>query len=332
MDLIAQFVDRARRSPKRIVYPEGDDARIVKAAALAVQRGIAKPTVLGKPEVVKALASRTAVDLTGVGIVDPDSPAETEAFAKDYSASRPEISVAVAKRLVKRPLFFSSMMVKTGTADGMVGGVASTTASLIQAAGLTIGFEPGVSTASSFFIMVVPECLGEKDKVLVFADAAVCIDPNAQQLAEIAVTTGRSARALLGIEPRIALLSFSTKGSASHPHVDKVVEALKLARALDPSLAMDGEFQADSALVPRVAARKVKGESAVAGKANVLIFPDLDAANIAYKLTQYLGNARAYGPILQGFAKPVCDLSRGASVDDILGVTAIIGVKCAASG
>jgi phosphate acetyltransferase len=222
------------------------------------------------------------------------------------------------------------MMVRTGEADAMVAGVASATASVIQAASLTVGFREGFSTPSSFFIMIVPTFMDEKDKVVVFADCAVNIAPNAQQLAEIAIASGQSAKALLDMEPRIAFLSFSTRGSASHPDADKVIEAVRLARDLAPEFAIDGELQGDAALVPDVAARKVK-ESTVAGKANVLIFPDLDAGNISYKLTQYLAGATALGPVLQGFAKPVNDLSRGATVDDIVGVSAIATIQARGS-
>jgi phosphate acetyltransferase len=210
------------------------------------------------------------------------------------------------------------MMVACGDADTAVGGVAGATAILIQAGVLTVGLIPGIKTPSSFFLMVIPNFLGEKDKSFIFADCAVNIDPTAEQLADIALASAVSARRLLGQEPRVALLSFSTKGSASGPSVDKVREALKIARARQPGLAIDGEFQADSAIVPGVAAKKVKDESAVAGKANVIIFPDLNSGNIAYKLTQYMADAQAIGPFLQGFAKPITDLSRGASVDDIV--------------
>jgi len=218
------------------------------------------------------------------------------------------------------------MMVAVGDADGVVAGVDHATARVIEAGVLAIGLSPDIGFPSSFFIMVVPECLGEKDKVFAFADAAVTIDPTAQELAGIAVATGRSARTLLGLDPRVALLSFSTKGSASHPHVDKVAEATRLAQQMAPDLTIDGEFQADSALSERVAEKKV-GDNPVAGKANVLVFPDLDAANIAYKLTQYLANAKAYGPIMQGFNSPINDMSRGATIDDLVGVTAITVVQ-----
>jgi len=208
----------------------------------------------------------------------------------------------------------------------MVGGIANATASMIQAATLTIGFQPGINTPSSFFVMIIPSFRGEENVPIIFADCAVNIQPDARQLAEIGVASARNTRCLLGIEPRVAFLSFSTKGSANHADADKVIEAVKIAREIEPSCLMDGELQGDAALIPSVAAKKVK-ESSVAGRANVLIFPDLDAGNIAYKLVQWLGGARAIGPILQGFAKPVSDLSRGASVDDVVGVTAITSVQ-----
>jgi phosphate acetyltransferase len=219
---------------------------------------------------------------------------------------------------LRKPLFYGGMMVAAGDADTAVGGVASATATLIQAGVLTVGLLPGIKTPSSYFLMIVPDFLGEKDKPFIFADCAVNVEPTPAQLADIALASAVSARRILGEEPRVAMLSFSTKGSASAPCINKVKEALVIARAREPGLAIDGEFQADSAIVPRVAAKKVKGESAVAGKANVIVFPDLNSGNIAYKLTQYMGGARAIGPFLQGFAKPITDLSRGATVDDVV--------------
>jgi phosphate acetyltransferase len=215
------------------------------------------------------------------------------------------------------------MMVACGDASTMVGGVATATATIIQAGTLTVGLAEGINTASSFFLMVIPDFQGEKNKPFIYADCAVNIDPTAEQLADIALASARSAEKLLGMAPKVAMLSFSTKGSASHANVDKVLEALAIAKSKAPAIAIDGEFQADAAIIPRVAAKKVKTESAVAGQANVLIFPDLNCGNVAYKLTQYMANAKAIGPFLQGFATPISDLSRGASVDDIVSTAAI---------
>ena len=209
-------------------------------------------------------------------------------------------------------------MVACSDADTAVAGVASATATLIQAGMLTVGLAGEIKTPSSFFLMVIPDFLGEKDKPFIYADCAVNIEPTAEQLADIALASALSARRILGQEPRVALLSFSTTGSGAGASVDKVRQALKIARQREPDLAIDGEFQADSAIVPRVAAKKVKGQSAVAGKANVIIFPDLNSGNIAYKLTQYMAGAAAIGPFLQGFAKPITDLSRGATADDVV--------------
>ncbi|UCE07588.1 MAG: phosphate acetyltransferase, partial [bacterium] len=204
--------------------------------------------------------------------------------------------------------------------------IATATAYVIQFASLTIGFQKGLSTPSSLFIMVIPKYLNEKDKILIFADCAVNVSPTSRELAEIGIASGINAKALLGIEPKIAFLSFATKGSANHENVDKVRKAVSIAKKINSQFEIDGELQADTAIVPRVANKKVK-QSNVAGKANILIFPDLDAGNICYKLVQYLANAKAFGPILQGFAKPVNDLSRGATVDDVIGVTAITVVQ-----
>jgi phosphate acetyltransferase len=222
------------------------------------------------------------------------------------------------------------MMVRMGDADAMVAGIATATEEVVMASELIIGMQEGISTPSSFFLMDIPGYIREEGSLLIFADAAINPDPTPEQLADIAVATARSARKLLGWEPRVAMLSFSTKGSATHPHVDKIVEAVHIVREREPGLCIDGELQADAAIVPEVAKRKIKEASSVAGRANILIFPDLDAGNIGYKLVQRLAKAAAYGPFLQGFTKPVSDLSRGATIDDIVGATTIVVVEAQA--
>jgi phosphate acetyltransferase len=321
MDLIEKFKEKAKRNPRKIVFPEGNDEKILTASLKIAKEGIAYPIVLGSQEEIEETASRLNLKLEGITIYDPSSSQNLKKYSSAYSKKRKGISEKIAVRLVKKNLMFGAMMVSQGDAEGMVAGVAHATGSVIQAAALAVGYEDGISNPSSFFIMVLPEYSGEKDKILIFADGGVSINPAPQELAEIAVTAGRNARALLNIEPRIALLSFSTQGSAAHPLVEKVVVATKIAQKMAPELLIDGELQADAALVKKVAERKV------AGKANVLIFPNLEAANIAYKLTQYLAKAKAYGPILQGFSKPVNDMSRGASIEDIVGVAAITVVQ-----
>lgn len=325
MAITDTFIERARGTAKRIVLPEGTDARMAAAAARLVEEGIADPILLGPEEGVRSAAAEAGADLERLTLVDPATDSRLDTYIEAYAEKR-EVSTGLARRLVRKPLYFGTMMVAEGAADGGVAGLTSTTTSVIQAAGLTIGYAEGASQASSLFIMELPG----RDP-LIYADAAIVPQPSARELAEIAVTTARSARALLDLEPLVALLSFSTYGSAAHPDVDKVREATALARQMAPDLAVDGELQADAALSPEVAERK-GATSPVAGHANVLVFPDLDAANIAYKLTQYLAGANAIGPIMQGFARPFNDLSRGASVDDVVAVAAIAAVQAQAAG
>ncbi len=324
MDLIGDIKKKAASNIKKVVLPEGQDERIVNAAVEMVKQGIAHPVVLFTDEIppesqdkLKALGDKATF-----GTLDPEKIAS---FASIYAKKRDQ-KESMAARLCKRPLMYGSMMVSTGDADAMVAGAANTTAAVIQNATLAVGTAEGISKASSFFAMLVPDAATGEERLLIYADCAVIPDPTADELAEIAVVTGKNAKTLFGLDPKVALLSFSSKGSASHPHTEKVIKAVEKAQQMAPDMAIDGEFQVDTAIVEKVANKKLKERGPVSGQANVLVFPDLDAGNIAYKLTQYLAGAKAIGPVLQGFAKPVCDLSRGASVEDIVSVSAIMAV------
>ncbi len=323
MEIINRFTAKVKTHNFSVVLPEGDDERTIQAARKIKDEGIAKPVILGKPEQINLASEKANVALDGIKCINPRQSDKLDTYVKKYINVRKDISAEVARRLVIKPLFYAGMMVSCGDSDAVVGGAAHATASVIQAGVLTVGLKPGIKTISSCFLMVIPDFLGQKNKPFIYADCAVNIEPSADELADIALASAESARSLLCEEPRVAFLSFSTKGSASGPSVDKVKKAIEITHRRKPDLAVDGEFQVDSAIVPKVAARKVKCESAVAGKANVLIFSNLEAANIAYKLTQYMANAQAIGPLLQGFAKPIADLSRGATADDIVSTTVL---------
>ncbi|UCF42942.1 MAG: phosphate acetyltransferase [Planctomycetota bacterium] len=323
MNTVSCFKEKISGKGLSVVFPEGSDERIIQAARRLKDEAIARPLLLGKSEQIEAAVEKAGVNLDSIETINPGASDKLDAYVEKYIERRDDISAAVAKRMVIKPLFYGGMMVASGDADAAVGGAASATSTLIQAATLTVGLMPGIKTVSSCFLMIIPDFLGQNDKAFIFADCAVNIDPTAEQLADIAIASAASARGILDTEPRVAMLSFSTKGSASAPSVDKVKQAIEIVRARKPELAIDGEFQADTAIVPSVAAKKVTEKSSVAGDANVIVFPNLDSGNIAYKLVQYMANAQAIGPFLQGFAKPIGDLSRGASVDDIVSTTVL---------
>ena len=322
MDSLNALKTRARSTLRTIVFPEGNEEVIRAAAIELAENGLARPVLIG----AEADAQLTSL---GIEIVAPEDSDRLLAYADAFSAAR-DMPATAAKRIVAPPLGFAAAMVAAGDADGMVAGLAHATEEVLMIAEMVIGLTEGVVAPSSFFLMEIPGYEGGEGGSLVFADPAVNPDPDVEALASLAVVTAESARAILGWEPRVALLSFSTKGSADHPHVAKVVDATARAKAMAPDVAIDGEMQLDSALVESVAKRKMDDLGPVAGHANILIFPDLNSANIGSKLVQRLAGAASHGPVLQGFAKPVSDLSRGATVEDVVGAALMVAARCGA--
>lgn len=320
IELLLQIREKAAKRKKTIVLPESHDDRVLKAAEKMTKEGLCSVITLGNEEKIRESAKNLGVDLQGVRIIDPEKSEKLSDFANIFYNMRKqkgkEIPIETARETLKRDIFFGAMMVKEGMADGSVSGSTATTADVMRASIQVVGMPEGISIVSSFFLMAFP------DKVYSFADCAVNPNPNAQQLADIAISTADNHKKLTGEEPYVAMLSFSTKGSASHELVDKVVQATEIAKTKRPDLNVDGDLQFDAAVVENVGKKKAPG-STVAGHANVLVFPDLQAGNIGYKIAQRLGGAEAIGPISQGLSKPFFDLSRGCSVDDIVNTAAI---------
>jgi phosphate acetyltransferase len=317
-DRIEAFEARLKGRGLRVTLAESEDPRILLAAAELMTRGLAQPVLIGELEAVLASAKDAGADISGCTVRSPASDPALPRLAQALVTARPSLTAQTATRLLRKPLYFAGALVATGEANAMVAGAANPTRRVIEAGLMTIGPAPGIGSLSGCFLMLVPGRHGTPERALIYADCAVIAEPAPRELADIALASAANCRRLLGEEPRVALLSFSTHGSAQHPSIDKIREALAILQAEAPDLVVDGELQADSALSAAVAAKKLKRPSRVAGAANVLIFPDLNSGNIAYKLTQQLAGARAIGPLLQGFAKPLSDLSRGASVADIV--------------
>ena len=329
MDLLAEFKEKAKANKRRIVLPEGNELRTLKGAAQAAAEGLAEPILLGDAAEIRDLAAKEGISLDGLTIIDIACSADLPAFAEQFYELRKHKGMTPEKaaQTVRNPLYYGNMMLMQGKADGLLAGADNTTGNVLRAALQTVKTKPGIKTVSGAFVMLLPNQTYGDNGVFIFGDCAVNPNPDSQQLADITISCAETKRNLIGGEANVAMLSFSTKGSAKHENVDKVTEALALVKEKQPSLSVDGELQLDAAIEPSVAAKKAP-DSTVAGHANVLVFPDLQAGNIGYKLVQRFAGATAIGPILQGMAKPVNDLSRGCSVQDVVDMIAITALQC----
>lgn len=326
MNFLEQIIKRAKADVKTIVLPESTDIRVIKAASMVIEQGIANVVLVGDKEEITDLAGN--LDISKAIIVDPVKSEKYDDYVNTFYELRKAkgISIENAKEIMKNPVYWGVMMVKKGDADGMVSGAVNSTADTLRPALQIVKTAPDAKLVSAFFVIVVPDCEYGHNGTFIYADSGLVENPNEEQLAEIAITSAKSFKLLVQAEPKVAMLSYSTYGSAKSELTEKVVNATKIAKERAPYLLLDGELQGDAALVPSVAKSKAPG-SPVAGQANVLIFPDLNCGNIAYKLTQRLAKAEAYGPITQGLAAPVNDLSRGCTAEDIVGVVGITAVQ-----
>ena len=331
MKLLERVIKNAQSYQKRIVLPEGNEPRTLRATEIILNENIARIILLGNPVEIMQAAEECGVNIKGAVLIDPKTDERRSGYADLMVEIRKSkgLTKEEALEMLNDPLVFAPMMIKSGDADGEIAGAVNATGDVLRPAFQFVKTLPGVSVVSGAFLMFVNDPHFGHDGILVFADCAVMPDPDERQLAEIAVTTAKTAKEIVGMEPRVAMLSFSTKGSAQHERVDKVVNATRIAKELDPQLIIDGELQLDAALIPEVAKLKAP-DSLVAGRANVLVFPGLESANIGYKLVQRLSQAEAIGPVLQGMAAPINDLSRGCTVSDIVNMVAITSNQAAA--
>lgn len=330
MQVLERIMQRARKAKRHIVLCEGDDARVLEAATRAAEDDLARITLVGDRVAIEKTAKDSGRDLKAVEVIDPRESALADELSEALYQLRQKkgMTQEKARQEVLKPLCFANLMVREGHADGGVAGAVHTTADVVRSAIQLVGVKPGAPLVSSFFLMILEEPHHPRQGGMIFSDCGLVIAPNSQELANIALAASDSAKALLDEEPRVAMLSFSTSGSARHAAVDKVTEAARLVKAERPELAIDEDVQLDAAIVPEIARRKLP-ESRVGGNANVLIFPSLEAGNIGYKLAERLGGAKAIGPLLQGLAKPANDLSRGCSADDVYNVIAVTAIQAA---